>query len=92
MAALGAVAFGGAGAVVGAIAGQGAKVATDITLTIWTRNYDVPVVAVNFLDEPQGPVPRESEAYRKTMAEARNWYGRLSIMLEDSSIGNDNED
>lgn len=78
MAAVGGLMFGGAGAIVGAMAGQNAKSITDISVTLSLDDLSTPFVSLNLVT---APIPRGSEQHTSLAAEAKKWAGMLDILL-----------
>ena len=78
-AAIGGTLYGGAGAVVGAIAGskENAKI-TDLSLVINVNDIESPYVSFGFLSSP---TENGSEMHKNALGEASKWYGILNIML-----------
>jgi len=77
LAAAGAVIFGGAGAVVGALAGSSLKQVREVLLVAAVDDVLAPFVAVNFL-ETQAPVG--SERYKKATQTAERFMGAIEVL------------
>lgn len=77
-AALGGILFGGAGAVVGAIAGQSAKRVSEVSLMIAVDDLSTPLLGINFL---QGEVERGSPAHQSALAVAQKWMAMVNVLI-----------
>ncbi|MDY0362977.1 MAG: hypothetical protein RBR08_16125 [Desulforegulaceae bacterium] len=83
LAAVGGLLFGGAGAVVGAVAGSNTKaLISELSLKIAINDIKKPYVGINFLSETTG---NGSEEYLEVLAIVQKWYGIVSILLKRNS-------
>ena len=80
MAAAGGILFGGAGAVVGAIAGSGNKNSevSEIILRLSMNDIKMPYIGMNFL---ASKTLKNSESYKNALSTAEKWFGILSILI-----------
>lgn len=79
MAAVGGIIFGGAGAVVGAIASQNSKKVTDISLSIALDDLTTPFVGLNFISNETA---KGSQAHTEALADAQKWAGMVEILVK----------
>lgn len=76
-AAIGAMVFGSAGAIVGAIAGKEAQMINVVSLMFAVDDMAAPFIGVNFLDSE---TPRNSDLHRKALEEAHIWLSRINLL------------
>lgn len=82
LAAAGGLLFGGAGAVVGAIAGQNSKVVNSVSLVISVDDLESPFVSFNFLESE---VARGSNEHRAAVERANRWLGVFKVLMHRTS-------
>lgn len=85
-AALGGLAFGGAGAVVGALAGQQKSVTSEISLVLQTRNIESPYIKFNFLGDKF--VQKGSPEYASALEVANVCLARLGALQASTNKNN----
>lgn len=78
-AAIGGIIFGGAGAVVGAIANQKNTIINRIEMSLQTKNLDTPYITFNFLGKT--PVKAGSQEHEKILRSAQEWVARINVLL-----------
>jgi hypothetical protein len=80
IAAVGGLLFGGAGAIVGAIAGQNAKTKTisEVSLVLAIDDLSTPFISLNFITAVTNI---GSEEHTTALSEAQKWLGMINIML-----------
>jgi hypothetical protein len=86
-AALGGLLFGGAGAIVGAVAGQNMKTSDGVYLSIAVDSLERPNIAFQFLAHNPD---ENNEASMERAQAARTWAERVSIMVRRETRGNAN--
>lgn len=85
MAVIGGLVFGGAGAVVGAIAGQNAKKVSDVSIVLSLDDLTTPFVSLNFMTQE---VSRGSQEHMEALSEANKWMGIINILISRRNKNN----
>lgn len=82
-AAVGGLVFGGAGAIVGAMASQNKSIVSNISLILQTTDISAPHITFNFLGG--AVVEIGSPLHTKTIENARIWFARIKAMVHRAS-------
>lgn len=77
-AAAGGLIFGGAGAVVGAIALKNARTLSRVSLVFTLDDVAAPLVEVNFLEIP---TTKDLPAHHDALQQAKHWHGAINVLL-----------
>lgn len=77
-AAIGGLVFGGAGAIVGAVAAKGNQTAYGANLLLRMDNIDTPTIEFNFLELP---CIKDTPSHHIALSHARDWANRMKVVL-----------
>ena len=84
-AAIGGLLFGGAGAIVGAVAGQNQSKINDVSISFHMDDFKTPYVRFNFIGLQS--VGKGSSQHQKAIEQAQNTYGRILNIMDDIKNG-----